>query len=82
MKTFKTRTFHYCFNCGWGECGVHEHFITFQQAYDIIVKRGCKEQADVWETTEDPHFCFGYGDYYMVADDWFDAEDWEGDDGW
>ena len=80
MKKFKEMAFHYCFNCGYGECGVHDYFLTFDEAYDIIVRRSCREDADRWVESEDTHFDFGYGDYYMVADFIFDEEHWEGSD--
>jgi hypothetical protein len=77
MSTFKEKQFYYCFDCGWGERGVHEFAISFQQAYDIIKTRTNEETADAWLTQEDNYYEFR-SDYYMLTEDMFDLDQWEG----
>ena len=78
---FKQDTFYHCYDCGWGECGVHDYAITYDQAYQIIADRSGKEAADKWAETEDDYFEF-YGERHMVASGSFHPENWEGSDDW
>ena len=78
---FKQDTFYRCYDCGWGEKGVHDYEITFDQAYQIIVDRSGKEAADRWAETEEDYFYFGV-DQYMLTSGSFDADAWEGSDDW
>jgi hypothetical protein len=74
---FKDRAFNFCFNCGWGEKGVHDMDLSYEQAYALLVSRGSKETAERWAENEETYFEFR-DDYYMIADCDFEEEDWEG----
>lgn len=79
MLPFRENTFFYCFDCGWGEKGVHEGWLTFDAAYSIIEDRAGKEAADNWVEEEDEH-CEFRPDYYMISERMFDRDEWEGSD--
>lgn len=74
---FKDRSFNYCFDCGWGEKGVHNVGLTYAQAFDIIKSLASEESALRWAKEEDNYWEFRV-DYYMVADCEFHEDDWEG----
>ena len=78
MKTnFKDQSFNHCYDCGYGEKGVHDVGLTFEEAYEIISSRSSKYVADEWVKNEcnDVEYRF---DTYMIADCEFDMDDWVG----
>jgi len=80
---FKQDTFYRCYDEGWGEKGVYDHELSFDQAYQHIVDASGKDVADMWVKYEDPMFEYGmFGHTRMVASLWFDPDDWEGSDDW
>ena len=79
-KKFQEGTFYYCFDCGWGEKGVHG-LLSFEQAKKLLLEKAGEEMVERWETTEDTDFDFTE-DYYIVHESAFRDEDWEGTDDW
>ena len=74
---FKDRRFYYCFDCGWGEKGVHEYGISFDEAIEIMRKK-CSDGFLVnWASDEDGSVEFS-DNYYMLDQYWFVDSDWEG----
>lgn len=78
---FKNQTFYYCYDCGWGERGVHEYDISFAQAREIIADRASEETAAKWEADADGYYEFR-PDYYMISKAAFVEEHWEGSEDW
>jgi hypothetical protein len=74
---FQEQAFYYCYDCGWGEKGVTDYCISFQQAYDIILDSTCKEVADRFKNEEEGWFDFRV-DRYMISEQCFNDEDWQG----
>jgi hypothetical protein len=76
-KPFNEQSFYFCYDCGWGEKGVSEYCISFQQACDIILDCSCKECVERFIKEEDGWFEFRV-DRYMISEECFKDEDWEG----
>jgi len=74
---FQEQTFYFCYDCGCGEKGVTEYCLTFQQAYDIIKNVSCEEVADRFKKEEEGWFDFRVY-RYMISEEYFKDEDWEG----
>jgi hypothetical protein len=81
MNTFESHTFYYCYDCGYGERGVHENNLSFHKAFEIIKDRAGLDTAENWRNSKDGYFEF-CGDYHMVSDKDFLAEHWESSDDW
>lgn len=77
-RKFKDLYFFMCYDCGWGEKGVSETYLTFDQAYEIIKTQAGKDCADEWAITEDEYLVFN-GFRYMVAKPAFVEFDWVGE---
>lgn len=80
-RIFKEGAFYHCYDCGWGERGIHEYAIDFDQARAILVSYSGEDTAKQWEESEETYLEFGV-DYYMVHESDFDEELWEGTDDW
>lgn len=76
-KLFQKQAFYFCYDCGWGEKGVTETCLTFQQAFDIIEEQSGKECAERFAKEEEGWFDFRV-DRYMISEECFNEEDWEG----
>lgn len=74
---FQSQRFHHCFDCGYGEKGVHSSGLSFEEAYKILESHSI-ETAIRWKQSCETYFDYGHGDYYMIADTDFNEEDWEG----
>lgn len=74
---FKNRTFNFCFDCGWGEKGVHDVNLSYAEAYTLLTLNSSEETAQRWTKNEDTYFDFKVHSY-MVADCDFVESDWEG----
>jgi hypothetical protein len=73
VMKFKDKTFYYCYDCGYGERGVSERGISYDEAFYLL-----KGDAAKWAAREDGFFKVGVN-HYMVASDEYIEEDWEGD---
>jgi hypothetical protein len=79
MINFKDQLFNRCFDCGWGEKGVHDYGMTYDQVVTYL-KSINEETAERFIEAEDGYFEFRYGDDYIISENCFDAEQWEGSD--
>ena len=77
LKAFKDLLFFNCYDCGWGEKGVSDSCLTFEEAYSIIKEVSGVECADRFEKEEEDYFDYGIN-HYMVSKRHFVEADWEG----
>ena len=64
-KPFDEQTFYHCYDFGYGEKGIVEYCLTFQQAYEIIKDTSFEETAEQFKKQEDGWFNFSV-DRYMI----------------
>lgn len=77
LIAFKDLLFYHCYDCGWGEKGVIDTCLSFEQAYDVIKELSCQEEADEFAVDEDNHFEFAMN-RYMVSKRAYVEADWKG----
>lgn len=70
---FNKQLFYFCYNCGYGELGIYDVELSFEQAFEKIKKYSI-EAANYWVSSNDTYFEFG--DSYMVSEVDFIEEDW------
>lgn len=77
LKEFKDLLFFHCYDCGWGERGVHARLLTFDEAYKVILYGASKAAADEWAHSEYDEFDFGISSI-MISKRAFVEADWVG----
>ena len=80
-NNFKEQLFNHCYDCGYGEQGVHDTGLTFSNAYEIISSRASKDVADMWVKNQYNNVEYRFNTY-MIADCEFDEDDWQGSADW
>ena len=60
------------YDCGYGESGVHDYNLTFDQAKQLMIDNFGEDTAKEWEQNEVTFFESFNGNDYMIADCDFD----------
>jgi hypothetical protein len=77
MNNFKDKLFTRCFDCGWGEKGVHDVNLSFNQMFAEIELYHSLSAANAWAESDDDYFEIN-NTHTIMSSELFDSSEWEG----
>jgi hypothetical protein len=74
MIEFKDKLFSRCFDCGWGEKGIHHFNLTFDEMFEVLKQHHSVSFAVEWANSNDDFYEKDI--YTIMSSDYFNSEDW------